>query len=160
MGRPTSYFYESKAEGVEGCQVKECSKAIVALGTPTIWWAAVLCVPVVLWLWAARRDWRAGAILAGIAAGYLPWFHYAHRTIFTFYAIAFLPWLVLAVTMVLGLVLGPRGSPPARRQYGASAVGAYVLLAIANFFWLLPVLSAEVIPRTDWIRRMWLRSWI
>ena len=160
MGRPTSYFYESKSEGVEGCQVAECSKAIVALGTPTVWWAAVLCLPVVGWLWAARRDWRAGAILAGIAAGYLPWFYYQQRTIFTFYAIAFLPFLVLAVTMVLGLVLGPPGAPSSRRQYGASAVGAYVLLAIANFFWLLPVLSAEVIPRADWLRRMWLRSWI
>jgi dolichyl-phosphate-mannose-protein mannosyltransferase len=160
MGRPTSYFYEGKTEGVEGCQVAECSKAIVALGNPTVWWAALLSLPVLGWLWAARRDWRAGAILSGIAGGYLPWFYYSDRTIYTFYAIAFLPYLVLAVTMVLGLVLGPPGATGARRQYGASAVGAYLLLAVANFFWLLPVLSAEVIPRTDWLRRMWLRSWI
>jgi dolichyl-phosphate-mannose-protein mannosyltransferase len=117
-------------------------------------------LPVLGWLWTARRDWRAGAILSGIAGGYLPWFYYADRTIYTFYAIAFLPFLVLGVTMVLGLVLGRPDASGSRRQYGASAVGAYLLLAVANFFWLLPVISAEVIPRTDWLRRMWLRSWI
>ena len=42
-------------------------------------------------MWALRRDWRAGAILAGLAAGYLPWFDYQNRTIYTFYAVAFVP---------------------------------------------------------------------
>ena len=45
-------------------------------------------------------------ILAGIAAGYLPWFNYQSRTIYTFYAVAFVPYVVLAVTYVLGLVIG------------------------------------------------------
>ena len=27
--------------------------------------------------WLARRDWRAGAVLAGVAAGWLPWFWFA-----------------------------------------------------------------------------------
>ena len=47
---------------------------VLALGTPAIWWAACLALPVLLFLWAGRRDWRAGAILCGVAAGYLPWF--------------------------------------------------------------------------------------
>ena len=45
-----------------------------------------------------------------------------------------------------------RTRPPRRRQWGAAAAGAYLLLAVANFAWLLPVLSAEVIPYADWAR--------
>ena len=113
-----------------------------------------------LFLWAGRRDWRAGAILAGVVAGYLPWFFFQHRTIYSFYAVAFVPFLVLAVTMCLGLILGGPDASARRRQWGAAAAGAYVLLAVANFAWLLPVLSAEVIPYADWARRMWWKSWI
>ena len=40
----------------------------------------------VLFRWALGRDWRAGAILAGYAGGYLPWFLVGDRTIYQFYA--------------------------------------------------------------------------
>ena len=75
-------------------------------------------MPVLVYLWAGRRDWRAGAILAGVAAGYLPWFPFAFRTIFSFYAVAFVPFLVLAVTMCLGLVIGGEDASQRRRQWG------------------------------------------
>lgn len=160
LARPVSYFYEGPKLGENGCAVDQCSQAVTALGTPAIWWATLVALPVLLFLWAARRDWRAGAVLAGVAAGYLPWFLYQERTIYFFYAVAFVPYLVLAVTMCLGLLLGGPGATPARRQWGAAAGGAYVLLAIVNFWWLLPVLSAEVIPYADWAARMWWKSWI
>jgi dolichyl-phosphate-mannose--protein O-mannosyl transferase len=160
LSRPVSYYYESPKMGQDGCMVDTCSQAITALGTPAIWWAACLALPVLLFQWAGRRDWRAGAILAGVVGGYLPWFFFQHRTIYSFYAVAFVPFLVLAVTMCLGLILGGPHASALRRQWGAAAVGAYLLLAVANFAWLLPVLSAETIPYADWARRMWWKSWI
>lgn len=160
LARPVSYFYEGPTLGEKGCAVDTCSQAITALGTPAIWWASLLALPVLLYLWAGRRDWRAGAILAGVAAGYLPWFLFQERTIYSFYAVAFAPYIVMAVTMCLGLVLGGATASPIRRQWGAAAAGSYVVLAVANFAWLLPVLSAEVIPYADWARRMWWKSWI
>ncbi|HEX6919080.1 MAG TPA: phospholipid carrier-dependent glycosyltransferase [Actinomycetes bacterium] len=160
LARPVSYYYEGPGMGEMGCHVDRCSQAVTALGTPAIWWASVLALPVLAFLWALRRDWRAGAILAGVVAGYVPWFFFQDRTIYSFYAVAFVPYLALAVTMCLGLVLGPRGASSFRRQWGASAAGAYVLLAVANFAWLLPVLSAQVIPYAEWARRMWWKSWI
>jgi dolichyl-phosphate-mannose--protein O-mannosyl transferase len=160
LARPVSYYYQGPTLGQQGCTVDQCSSAVTGLGTPAIWWAACLALPVLLYLWAGRRDWRAGAILAGVVAGYLPWFFFQERTIYSFYAVAFVPYLVLAVTQCLGLVVGGPGASPQRRQWGAAAAGAYLLLAVANFLWLLPVLSAEVIPYTDWARRMWWRSWI
>jgi dolichyl-phosphate-mannose--protein O-mannosyl transferase len=46
---------------------------------------------VLLFMWALRRDWRAGAILAGFLGGYAPWFLLGDRTIYSFYAVAFVP---------------------------------------------------------------------
>jgi dolichyl-phosphate-mannose--protein O-mannosyl transferase len=160
QGRPTSFFYESPKQGEQGCVVDTCSKAISSIGTPTVWWAATLAIFVLLFMWALRRDWRAGAILAGFMGGYVPWFLIGDRTIYSFYAVAFVPYLCLALAMCLGLVLGRRDASPLRRQWGAAVAGCYVLLVVANFAWLLPVLSGEVIPYADWARRMWWRSWI
>ena len=47
----------------DGCTVDQCSKAITSIGTPSIWWGGTLAVFVLLFMWALRRDWRAGAIL-------------------------------------------------------------------------------------------------
>ncbi len=107
QGRPTSFFYETKTRGQDGCAVAQCSKAITSIGTPTLWWGATAAIFVLLAMWALRRDWRAGAVLAGLVAGYVPWFAFQHRTIYSFYAVAFVPWVVLAVTYVIGMVLGP-----------------------------------------------------
>ncbi len=160
LSRPVSYFYAGPKLGASGCDVAQCSQAVTALGTPAIWWASLLALPVIGFLWLGRRDWRAGAILAGVAAGYLPWFLFQRRTIYSFYAVAFLPYLVLAITMCLGLLLGARGAGALRRRVGAVAVGGYLVGAILNFLWLLPVLSAQVIPYASWARRMWWKSWI
>ena len=160
LARPVSYFYESPGEGTMGCDVKECSRAIAAIGTPAIWWTGTVAILVVAYLWVGRRDWRAGAIMAGLAGGYLPWFFFQNRTIYSFYAVAFLPWVVLALTMCIGLVLGKATDSPRRRQVGAAAAGLFVVLVIINFAYLLPVLSADVIPRAEWAERMWWTSWI
>ena len=160
LARPVSYFYEGPARGENGCTVDQCSQAITALGTPAIWWASLIALPVLVYLWAGRRDWRAGAILAGVTAGYLPWFLFQDRTVYSFYAVAFVPYLVLGIALCLGLVIGGPDASPQRRQWGAAAAGAYVLVTVANFAWLLPVLSAEVIPYVEWASRMWWKSWI
>ena len=53
----------------------ECSQAITAARQPgRSGGAATIAIAVLLVRWALGRDWRAGAILAGLAAGYLPWF--------------------------------------------------------------------------------------
>jgi dolichyl-phosphate-mannose--protein O-mannosyl transferase len=115
---------------------------------------------VLLFMWLLRRDWRAGAVLAGLAGGYLPWFNYQARTIYTFYAVAFVPWVVLAVTYVLGLVIGPEQAPVRRRRVGLLAAGAFVTVSVALFAFFYPIYTAQVIPYPQWSWRMWLPSWI
>jgi dolichyl-phosphate-mannose-protein mannosyltransferase len=160
MGRPTAFYYTSPERGELGCEVEKCSQAIMALGNPVLWWGGTLAVGVLLFRWALRRDWRAGAILSGLLAGYVPWFFYQERTIYGFYVVAFVPWLVMGLTYVLGTVLGPSDADPGRRRQGALLGGAVVLAAVLAFWFFLPVLSAEVIPSSSWHDRMWLTSWI
>jgi len=163
QGRPTSFFYEGPERGVDGCTVDQCSKAITSLGNPVVWWAGALALGVLLFCWALRRDWRAGAVLAGVAAGYLPWFQYQERTIFTFYAVVFLPFLVLGLTYALGLLLGPPVPAAAltrRRAVGAAAAGSVVVAAVLAAAWFYPVWTADVVPYDAWRMRMWFSSWI
>ncbi|THA26021.1 phospholipid carrier-dependent glycosyltransferase [Streptomyces sp. RKND-216] len=161
LGRPVSYFYESPDKGEAGCTAADgCAREVLALGTPLLWWAGCAAVLYVLYRWLLRRDWRAGAILCGIAAGYLPWFQYQERTIFYFYAVVFVPFLCLAVTMMLGALAGPPGVTERRRLVGVVASGVLVLLVVWNFVYFWPVYTGETIPLDAWRQRMWLDTWI
>jgi len=161
QGRPVLFQYESPKPGTPGCHTTtNCSQTILALGTPALWWTACAALAYMLYRWALRRDWRAGAILCGAAAGYLPWFLYQDRTIFSFYAVVLVPYLCLAVTMMLAALLGPPGATETRRVQGAVAAGVLVLLIAWNFIYFFPIYSAQTIPYADWHARMWLDSWI
>nr|WP_237740767.1 phospholipid carrier-dependent glycosyltransferase [Arthrobacter crystallopoietes] len=160
MGRPTSFYYQGDERGVNGCLVENCSTAVTVVGNAIIWWGAALALSAVVFAWLGRRDWRAGAILSGIAAGYLVWFLFPERTMFYFYAIAFQPFLILALTYVLGLVLGRSSDPPWRRRQGVLIVGLFVVAALLVAAFFLPVWTAEQIPYQDWRWRMWMPSWV
>ena len=160
LSRPVSMHYRAPEKGKDGCGVDKCSEAILALGTPALWWAGALAVVAVAVYAVGRGDWRATAILTGFAASYLPWFAFQERTIYSFYAVVMVPWIVLALTMCLGWVIGPPDATDRRRIVGTSAAGTYICLVVLNFAFLHPILSAQVIPTSDWSLRMWLGSWI
>lgn len=160
QGRPTSFFYEGPKLGEDGCTVTQCSKAITSVGTVSIWWTATLLVFVLVFMWAFRRDWRAGAILAGYAGGYLPWFFIQDRTIYSFYTVAFVPFVVLTCVYGVALVFGGPDAPAERRRAGYLVGGAFLVLSIAIFAFFYPVYTAQVIPQDQWGWRMWFRSWV
>lgn len=163
LGRPVSYFYEDPAAGKDGCPVAtkgECAREVLALGTPLLWWAAGFALCYVLWRWFFRRDWRAGAIACAVAAGWGPWFLYQERTIFLFYAVVFVPYLCLAVAMMIGAMVGPAGSDERRRTIGAVGAGVLVLLIVWNFIYFWPLYTGTSIPIDAWRSRMWFDTWV
>ncbi|MFF7978660.1 dolichyl-phosphate-mannose--protein mannosyltransferase [Streptomyces sp. NPDC007901] len=159
MGRPVLFAYDSPRPGSCGA-ASACTSTVLALGTPLLWWSACCALVYLLYRWALRRDWRAGAILCAVAAGYLPWFLYQDRTVFSFYAVVFVPYLCLAVAMMLGAVLGPPGADRHRRTRGAVAAGALVLLIVWNFVYFYPLYTGQTIPYSGWQSRMWLDTWV
>ena len=160
QARPTSFYYESIKDGSQGCDVDDCSTAVTALGNPIIWWFGILAVIHQAWRWLGRRDWRSGAVLVGIAAGWFPWLLYLDRTIFTFYVVVLVPFLVMAVAMTLGTILGPADAPVRRRRDGAVAVAILVLTMVIVAWWFLPIWTAEPIPYEGWRLRMWFSTWV
>jgi dolichyl-phosphate-mannose--protein O-mannosyl transferase len=160
--RPVAFHYQGRQDV---CGVRDCSEAVLGVGTPVIWFGALLALVGLIAWYVATRDWRAGAVLLAYAMAWLPWFYFAiasNRTMFLFYAIPMVPFMVLALTLCAGLLIGPGGSAAGmRRTLGAAVVGAFALLALINFWWLHPVLSGELLPYTEWKARMLFdKQWI
>ena len=173
LGRPVAFYWS----GDGNCGAPQCASEVLLLGTPLLWWSFLPALAALAWLGAARRDWRAGAILLSVAAGLLPWFWFAldGRTMFSFYAAPALPFLVLAVVYVLGAIISPAPAPvgataagPAseqgasdRRLVGGIIAGAYVLLVALCFGYFYPIFVGRLMPYADWSARMWLDGrWI
>jgi dolichyl-phosphate-mannose--protein O-mannosyl transferase len=159
--RPTSMYYVGSNVGQLGCTSSGgCSQAITEIANPLIWWAATAAAFYLLYRLIRFRDWKAGLILTGIAAGYLPWMLYLDRTVFQFYTIAFEPYLILALTAVIGHILGNRLDPPWRRLSGIRLVTVFLLcVAILSAFWY-PMWTAIQIPQWFTSLHYWFRSWI
>lgn len=155
MGRPTSFFYQSP----KGCGADSCSQEILALGTPLLWWSATIALSVVVGLWIRaalmrRIEPALTIIVAGMTAGYLPWFFYQSRTVFTFYAIVFQPFLILALVYCAQLIRSRYG------RRGDIVIAAGILLITLNFLYFLPIYMGDVITYEAWRDRMWFPSWI
>lgn len=170
--RPTSFYYQKVAGD---CGKDQCIQTVTSLGNPMLWWLGVLALVVVIIATAVFLDWRAGLVLAGYFATFGPWLIYSNRTIFTFYTVVISPFVVLAVTYVLGLIMGqwricsdknwtgqynliPRAFPVGRTQiYVGLFIVALIFLVAVYFF---PLWTGMTIPQHQFYWRMWLRSWI
>jgi dolichyl-phosphate-mannose-protein mannosyltransferase len=146
QGRPTSFFYETP----KSCGGASCSQEILALGTPILWWAATLALLVTIGYWVSKRDWQAEILLVVIGASYLPWFAIQERTMFSFYAIAFEPFLLLTLVYLLSKV------PKNQRRIAVM----FTAIVLVNFLYFLPIFLGLPITYNSWSDRMWFPSWI
>ncbi len=164
--RPTSFYWDDTLKDLtpdasrQLCGADRCSSAVLALGNPVLWWAAAAAILVAVYWLVRYRDWRAGAVLSGILAGWVPWFFYQDRTIFAFYSVAFVPWIALTLTYVLVLIVGPPTLPWRARRPAVIGVGVFVALVVGIGLWFYPIWSAMPIPYDAWHARMWLNRWI
>ncbi len=155
---------------------------MAALPNPVLWWAGILAVAfliVRLGIAIVRRTRVSGAeaiVVAGILATYAPWLLLPNRTMFTFYAITMLPFVILAVLLAAQRIRAPR--PPvlladptldeiraeqdrqaaaadARRT--ATTVALIVFGAVGLFF--LPFGTGWIEPEALYRAHLWLPSW-
>ena len=146
--------------GTDGCVGPDnCIRVISGIGTPALWWVAVFALIAAAILWVGGRDWRFGIPVVGVLAGWLPWFSYDDRPLFFFYAITIIPFSAMAVALGIGRLLG-EGRAGDRRMVAAIVSGAFVALVAANFAYIYPVLTDQLLPYRSWLSRMWFRSWI
>ena len=163
LAKPVSYYYpQGVGPGEYGCQVQSCSREVLAIGTPAIWWAAIVMLFGSAWLWITKRDWRGLAVVLLVVASILPWIpsDLKSRTMFLFYALPAVPFMCLGLALMAGWALGPATASARRRATAATGIGIYVSIVILNFVYLYPVLAAQTLPYADWHKRMWFSSWI
>ena len=167
LGRPVDFYYNGAEKT---CGASTCSREVLLLGTPLLWWGFV---PMLLWLawhWITRRDWRAAAIWVAFAAGWLVWFQDLGRTMFLFYMAPLVPFLILGLTLALGVLLGPslQGVPAGepfwradrRRAWGIAGISTYLGLVVADFVWMWPLFTGGLLTYGEWHAHMWLPSWV
>jgi dolichyl-phosphate-mannose--protein O-mannosyl transferase len=169
LGRPVDYYYEG-SPAVKGCGSSNCAREILLIGTPLMWWAFIPMLVWLAWHWATTRDWRAASVWLAFAAGWLVWFQDLKRTMFLFYMIPLIPFLILGLTLALGVMLGPAversGDVMAflradrRRMWGSLAVAVYLGLVVADFGWMWPLFSGGKLTYEQWHLHMWFPSWV
>jgi len=162
VGRPVGVDAQLDIKpGDQGCTASDsCLRQILLIGTPVLWWVGTLALIASFVAWIGRRDWRFGVPLVGFLAAWLPWFRYTDRPIFYFYAVAMVPFTVIALTLWIGVLLGSSTASPRWRWWGSAAAGAFVLLVIINFAYFYPIYSDQLITREQWLNRIWFKSWI
>ena len=149
--------------GERGCDApadSDCLRQVLIIGNPVLWWGGVLAVIASAVLWVGTRDWRFGVAVIGTLVTWLPWFLYDTRPIFIFYAILCLPFLVLAITLVMGKLLGRTTEPSGRRTVGVIVSGSFFVLVLVNFAWFWPIWTDQLITHREWIERIWFKRWI
>nr|HPJ20335.1 phospholipid carrier-dependent glycosyltransferase [Actinomycetota bacterium] len=89
-----------------------------------------------------------------------PWLLFQERTVFSFYSIVFLPFMIMALVLSLGSILGAPSDTKERRGNGAIVVIAFLFAAVVASWWFYPIWTAQIITYEQWQMRMWLPTWV
>ncbi len=159
--RPTGMYYHHDALGVDGCTaVNGCSSVISSIPNPLVWYAGVAAVLYLAYRFVVVRDWRYAFVLTGIGLTYVPWLFYPERTIFQFYTVLVLPFMLLALTFALRDIAGPRHADAYRRHTGQRLVWVFLGVALLLAAFWYPVISAMTVPYDFWRLHNWLPTWV
>jgi len=168
LGRPVNFYYDSSSKACGGNN--GCSRHILLIGTPLMWWAFMPMLVWLAWHWFTTRDWRAGAIWVAFAAGWLVWFQDLKRTMFLFYMAPLVPFMLLGLTLALGAMLGPplaktgdlwrRRRAQLRRRWGLASLSIYLGIVVADFAWMWPIFTGGLRTYDVWHAHMWFQSWV
>mgnify|MGYP001103048058 CR=1 FL=1 len=159
--RPTSMYWHQDQVGQAGCAGPgTCVQAISSIPNPIIWWAGVAAIVFLIVAFVRHRDWRHAVVLTGTAATYLPWLMFPERTIFQFYTVAIVPFLVLALTFALREIAGHRARANRRRLVGQRTVWVFlIVVSVLSAFWY-PVWIGMKVPYVFWLMHNWIPTWI
>jgi dolichyl-phosphate-mannose-protein mannosyltransferase len=149
--------------GTDGCdapQGSDCIRQVLLLGNPTLWWGGCLALLFAVAMWLGARDWRYGVAVVGALSTWLPWLQYDDRPIFLFYAIGILPFVVIALTLTIGTLIGPSRLPSPRRTVGVVVGGAFLVLVLLNFAWFWPIWTNGLLTNSEWLDRVWFSRWV
>ena len=140
--RPVLFFFREFSDG----RYQE----ILAFGNPLIWWPALLAMAAITWrLFARRTARRESVVVAGFAAGYLPWLVITRQESFLYYLLPAVPFLYIALADVV-MRIGPKSAR-------AAVIGSLGVASIATFSFFWPLLAGRPLSYRDWEQRIVLK---
>ena len=150
----------------QSCGTEHCISVISTVPNPLIWYAGVAAAIYLLYRFVRglidRRPmpWTFGIPLVGLAVTYVPWLLYPERTIFQFYTVVMMPFLVLALALALREIAGRHGDRLHRRQTGERAVAVFLVTAVLVSAFFYPVWTGMNVPYEFWLVHNWMPTWI
>lgn len=161
--RPTAVWVDSDPTG---CGTDHCIGVISAIPNPLIWYAGVAAAIYLLYRlvrgWITRQPVgpELSIPLVGLAVTYLPWLMFPDRTIFQFYTVVMMPFLVLALAMTLRIIAGRREDPLHRRRSGERTVMIFLAFVVLVSAFFLPLWTGMSVPYEFWLLHNWLPGWV
>ncbi|MFJ2553310.1 dolichyl-phosphate-mannose--protein mannosyltransferase [Microbacterium sp. NPDC087591] len=148
------------------CGVDHCMAVISAVPNPLIWYAGVAAAVFLLYLlvrgWVLRQPVgpEISVPLVGLAATYIPWLLFPERTIFQFYTVVMVPFLVIALALTLRVIAGRRDDPLYRRQSGERTVLIFLVFVVLVSAFFYPLWAGISVPYDFWRLHNWLPGWV
>ncbi|MGO2932113.1 dolichyl-phosphate-mannose--protein mannosyltransferase [Microbacterium sp.] len=150
----------------QSCGTDHCMSVISTVPNPLIWYAGVAAAIYLLYRFVRglieRRPmpWVYGIPLVGLAVTYVPWLLYPERTIFQFYTVVMMPFLVLALVFTLRELAGRREDPLYRRQAGERTVMVFLVTVVVVSAFFYPVWTGMNVPYEFWLIHNWMPTWV
>jgi dolichyl-phosphate-mannose--protein O-mannosyl transferase len=121
---------------------------ILAFGNPLAWWTGLVALGASAWRLVRSHNLRSpeATIIAGFAAGYVPWFVLTRQEAFLYYLLPALPFLYLALAQEIA-------NMPSR-SIRAVTIGGLTAASIGMFVFFRPVLVGTTLTHAEWERRM------
>ena len=162
--RPTAVWVDSTDQSCWGTD--HCIAVITAVPNPLIWYGGIAAAVYLLYRFVrgliqrTPMPWQYGIPLVGLAVTYVPWLLTPGRTIFQFYTVAMMPFLVIALALALRDLAGRRRDPLHRRQSGERTVMVFLVLALLVSAFFYPIWTGINVPYTFWLVHNWLPGWV
>lgn len=161
--RPTAVW----VGGEDGtCGADDCIAVVSTVPNPLIWYAGVAASIYLIYRvvrgYVQRMPVGAefSVPLVGLAVTYVPWLMFPERTIFQFYTVAMMPFLVLAIAVTLREIAGKREDPLYRRQSGERTVLIFLGFTVLLSAFFYPVWTGMNVPYDFWLIHNWMPTWV
>lgn len=150
----------------QSCGTDHCISVVSSVPNPLIWYAGVAAAIFLLYrivrglIQRRPAPWTYAIPLVGLAVTYVPWLLYPERTIFQFYTVVMMPFLVLALVLALRELAGRRDDPLHRRQAGERTVIIFLAVTLLVSAFYYPVWTGMNVPYEFWLIHNWMPTWV
>ncbi len=162
--RPTAVWVGQDDPNCGGSD--NCIAVISTLPNPLLWYAGVAAAVYLLFRFVRGlvqkkpMPFAFALPLVGLCGTYVPWLFLPNRTMFQFYTVAMMPFLILALVLALREIAGARDAPLHRRQAGQRTVVVFVVVAVLVSAFFYPVWTGMNVPYQFWFIHNWLPGWV